>query len=151
MIYDGTELKDTPLEGLWERGVRIVESKEVVEVDNGDSRDYRCRVWSQTRRDMYYDVHNTRDGWTCRCESFRLGRKIVCRHRVAAFIPAASGSRQSKKKAGASFELPERWCRYCGSTNVAWSESRPLRRMSALCTARVRIGRGAFNLINYAV
>ena len=30
MIYDGTEPKGTPLEGVWERGVRIVESKEVV-------------------------------------------------------------------------------------------------------------------------
>ena len=50
---------------------------------------------------------------------------------VAAFILAASGSRQSKKKAGASFELPERWCRHCGSADVAWSESRPLRRMPA--------------------
>ena len=45
MIYDGTELKDAPLDGVRERGVRIVESKEVVEVDNDDSRDCRCRVW----------------------------------------------------------------------------------------------------------
>ena len=130
MIYDGTELKDTPLEGVWERGVRIVERGEVVEVDNDDSRDYWCRVWSQTHRKVHHDAHNTRDGWTCRCESYRLGHK-VCRHMVAAFILAASGSRQSKKKAGASFELPERWCRHCGSTDVAWSESRPLRRTSA--------------------
>ena len=79
---------------------------------------------------MYYDVHNTRDGWTCWCESFRLGHKIVCKHMVAAFIPAASGSRQSKKKVGASFELPERWCGPCGSTDAVWSESRHLRRMS---------------------
>ena len=129
MTYIGTELKDTPLEGVWERGMRIVEREEVVEVDNDDSRDYWCRVWSQTHRDMYYDVHNTKDGWTCRCESFRLGHK-VCKHMVAAFILAASGSRQSKKKAGTSFELPERWCRHCGSTDVAWSESRHLRRMS---------------------
>ena len=129
MTYNGTELKDTPLEGVWERGTRIVERREVVEVDNDDSRDYWCRVWSQTHRDMYYDVHNTKDGWTCRCESFRLGHK-VCKHMVAAFILAASGSRQSKKKAGTSFELPERWCRYCGSTVTTWSESRLLRRMS---------------------
>ena len=30
MIYDDTELKDAPLEDVWERGVRMVESKEVV-------------------------------------------------------------------------------------------------------------------------
>ncbi len=131
MIYDGTELKDAPLEGVWGRGVRIVESKEVVGVDNDGSPDYRSGMWSQTRREVYHDVHNTRDGWRCRCESYRLGHKIVCQHMVAAFIPAASGPRQSKKKAGASSELPERWCRHCGSTDVAWSESRPLRRMSA--------------------
>ena len=125
------ELKDTPLEGVWERGVRIVESMEAIGVDNDDSRDCRCRVWSQTHREVHHDVHNTRDGWRCRCESYRLGHKIVCKHMVAAFMLAASGPRQSKKKTGASSELPERWCRHCGSTDAAWSESRPLRRMSA--------------------
>ena len=130
LTYDGTELKGTPFEGVWERGVRIVEREEVVEVDNGDDRDYWCRVWSQTRQKVYYDVHNTADGWTCQCESYRLGHK-VCRHMMAAFIMAASGSRVSKRKRRASLELPERWCRHCGSTHVAWSESRPLKRMPA--------------------
>ena len=40
MTYDGTELRGTPFEGVWARGVRIVEREEVVEVDNGDDRDY---------------------------------------------------------------------------------------------------------------
>ena len=83
--------------------MRIVERGRWVEVDNDDSSDYWCMVWSRTHRKVYYDVHNTKDGWTCRCESYRLGHK-VCKHMVAAFILAASGSRQSKKKAGASFE-----------------------------------------------
>ena len=129
LVYDGTELKGTPLQGVWERGVRIVEKEEIVEVDNDNSRDYWCRVQSQTRHDVHYDVHNTKDGWTCQCESYRLGHK-VCQHMMAAFILAASGSRESKKKVSTNFELPERWCRHCGSTDVAWSESRLLKRMS---------------------
>ena len=48
MAYDGTELKDTPFAGIWERGVRTVESGEAVEVDDGNNRDYWCRVRSQT-------------------------------------------------------------------------------------------------------
>ena len=130
LYHDTTELKDAPLESVWERGVRIVEMEEVVEVDNNDSHDYFCRVWSQTDHDVYYDVHNTKDGWTCQCKSYKLGHKI-CQHMVAAFVLASSGSRVSKKKVSANFELPERWCYHCGSTDVTWSESRPLKKMSA--------------------
>lgn len=43
----------------------------------------------------------------------------VCQHMVTAFILAASGSHESKKKAGANFELAERRCRHCGSTDAA--------------------------------
>lgn len=32
--------------------------EEVVEVN--DSRGYWCRVWSQTRREAYYNMHNTK-------------------------------------------------------------------------------------------
>ena len=128
MTYDGTELNGTPFEGVWARGVGIVEREEVVEVDNGDDGDYWCRVWSQTREKVWYNVHN-KDGWTCECESYMLGHK-VCSHMMAAFILAASGTRLAKRRGWANLHLPERWCRHCGSTDATWSENRPLKRMA---------------------
>ena len=75
-------------------------------------------------------MDNTKDGWMCQCESYRLGHK-VCRHMMAAFILASLESRVSKRKTRLNSELPERWCRHCGHTTVTWSESRPLKRISA--------------------
>ena len=60
LTYDGTELKDTPFGGIWERGVRIAENGDIVEVDDGNDRDYWCRVCSQTCQNVYYNVHNTK-------------------------------------------------------------------------------------------
>ena len=47
----------------------------------------------------------------------------------AAFILASSGSCESAKKRQANFDLPARWRRHCGSTDVTWSERRPLKKM----------------------
>ena len=85
-------------------------------------------MWSQTREKVWYNVHN-KDGWTCECESYKLGHK-VCSHMMAAFILAASGTRLAKRKGWANLHLPERWCRHCGSTDATWSENRPLKRMA---------------------
>ena len=60
VTYDGAELKDTPFGRIWERGVRIVENGDIVEVDDGNDRNYWCRVWSQTYQDVYYEAHNTK-------------------------------------------------------------------------------------------
>ena len=140
MTYDGTEMEGTPFEGVWARGVGIVEREEIVEVDNRDTYNYWARVWSQTHDGVYYDIHRTSSGWTCECESHVLGRK-VCQHVVAAFVMASSGSRESSKKWFTRFDLPERWCRHCGRADVAWSESRPPNRMQTAIVGRTGVNR----------
>ena len=62
---------------------------------------------------------------------YRLGHK-VCKHMMAAFILASSGSCESAKKRQANFDLPARWCRHYGSTDATWIESRPPKKMPDL-------------------
>ena len=119
------DVPDGPLKTLLGRAMSIVERDEIRQMDT-----VWFRVWSQSMKDVWYDVERTGEGWTCGCAYNRKGHR-VCKHILAAYMIAAAESQESLNgPEGANLSLPETWCTSCGSLDYRRRETRGLKRMA---------------------
>ena len=124
MIKEKLQLPNGPTGTLYELARDMVEQDGVREIESG-----RYKVQSQTHPKVWYRVYQSKKRWVCECKHNQEGHR-VCKHVLAAFIITASEYREDLGGPDKTLiDLPKRWCRYCGSTDCRWRETRPLKRM----------------------